>query len=147
MNVRKSVVATVSAMLLLGGMAANAKNSGGYVKDVAEGSLKANHGMTLCTAAINSDGTVAGGQHVNKNNTARTSIGQYEVSFFKPCNDVRASEGFMRFVQIDALDDTFVVPAACITADRNGDKSAIYIFCSDFDGNPIDVSFFLQVSR
>lgn len=147
MNVRKSVVATVSAMVLMGSLAAHGSDNGGYAKDVAEGSLKSNHGMTLCTAAINSDGTVAGGQHVNKNDTARTSIGQYEVAFFKPCNDVRASQGFMRIMQVDALDDTFVVPAVCSTADRNGNKAAVYIFCSDLDGNPIDVSFFLHVSR
>jgi hypothetical protein len=117
--------------------------------DVPAGSLNANSARGLCTAAINSDGTVAGGQFVNKNpaETRRISPGTYEVDFRNPCNNITAARGWARYVQPDTLQIGFLPPRICTTADRAGDASSVYIECYDTNGVLTDTSFFLTITR
>lgn len=132
--------------------AAFADNNGGEVApmDAAVGSLRANFGNAVCTAAINSDGTVAGGASVNTNalETQRLGAGTYEVDFKIPCNDVRAISGFARHVQVDTLQAGSAPPIVCTTADRGGDISSVWVQCySVTTGLGADTSFFLTVTR
>lgn len=131
--------------------AAFADNNGGEFApaDAAVGSLKANFGNAVCTAAINSTGTVAGGASVNLNaaQTQRISAGTYEVDFKNPCQDVRAASGFARYVQVDTLTFGSAPPITCTTADRAADISSIWVQCWDQTGALADTSFFLTVTR
>ena len=119
------------------------------VRDMPPDSLLPNSGHCICTAAINSDGTVAGGHRVNPNpaETQRLYTGNYEVDFKKPCLDVRAKLGYMRILQVDTLTTGVTDPVFCTTADRAGDYSSVYVICFDADGNEADTSFFLMITR
>jgi len=124
-------------------------DNGGEGMDAPVGSLGNGGGAALCTAAINSDGTVAGGRYVNKNaaETRRLGPGNYEVDFFAPCNNITAARGYMRYVQVDTLQVSTTPAVFCTTADRAGDPSSIWLLCYDFNGVPTDVSFFLVITR
>ena len=144
-----------STLTVLGLCAATAGFNSAFADDnngpaaaVPAGSLKANHGQVLCTAAISADGTVAAGQHVNKSafQTRRLSIGTYEVDFKQPCGNVTAAKGFARWVQVDTL-TTGTAAGSCTTADRAGDASSVWVQCINAVGGLADQSFFLFVAR
>ena len=77
-----------------------------------------NRGHVLCTAAINSDGTKAGGNTVAS--STRLRLGQYQVTFKAPCTTVTATNGWMRVVQVDTLTTGALPAISCTTADRSG---------------------------
>ena len=146
------IIAIIMSVFFLFSFAlAQDRNLGDEVEalDVIPGSLNANNARGLCTAAINSDGTVAGGQFVNKNTaeTRRISPGTYEVDFRNPCNNITAARGWARYIQVDTLGVGWLPPRICTTADRSGDASSVYVECYDTDGVLTDTSFFLTITR
>ena len=118
---------------------------------VPVGSVPANQGQVLCTAAINSNGTVAGGLHVVRNplRTKRLAVGQYQVAFGRPCQDVRAIRGFLRWVQPDTHTIGTIAPGpVCVTADRVGVRNAVWVDCfNPTTGLRMDTNFSLFVAR
>jgi hypothetical protein len=107
-------------------------------------------GVVFFTAAINSDGTVASCFHCNTAQTFKLSTGAYQVDFGQ---DIRANNGFSRWVQPDTL-TTGSENAWCNTADRGGDVNAVFVNCQTTGGpgsmgnsKPVDTSFFLFVAR
>lgn len=140
-------VSLTAALLSLAAVAG--PNDGTGAKDAPAGSLPGNHGQVLCTAAINSDGTVAGGQHVKLAGTSRlggAGVGNYQVEFFAPCTNIVASRGWARWVQADTL-ATGTTIGYCTTADRAGNINAVFVTCRDAAGVALDTSFFLFVAR
>lgn len=122
-------------------------NGGAAAADAAVGSLNANQGEVFCTAAVNSDGTLASstaGSFVQS--SGHVGLGQYEVFFKKPCNKITAAEGFARFVQVDTL-TTGTTSGYCATADRATGANGVWINCFDGTGAAADRSFFLFVTR
>jgi len=108
----------------------------------ATGAIPATHGQVWYTAAINSDGSVAGCLNCNRTNTIHLGTGLYQVGF---AGNVTAAAGFSRWVQADTLQVGSEV-AFCNTADRSGLATAVFINCNNVSG-PVDVSFFLFVAR
>jgi len=108
---------------------------------------KATKGKVKCTAAINSDGTVAQCFLCNRDpaETRRITTGQYEVAFSGVCSNVTANLGFSRWVQPDTLGTAFT-DAYCTTADRAGDPTSIFVGCKNASGF-VDTSFFLFVAK
>lgn len=149
--VHKVALAAFLAAILPASAALADDNTGGELApmDAAVGSLRPNFGNAVCTAAINSTGTVAGGASVNLNalETRRLGVGNYEVDFRNPCQDVRAVSGFARHIQIDTLTSGSAPPIVCTTADRAGDISSVWVVCYDLTGAPADTSFFLTITR
>ncbi len=75
-----------------------------------------NQGHILCTAAINSDGTIASGDHLNKTTTGAgtylIATGEYQVAFLYPCGTPTANNGWMRIAQVDTLTTGTIVGAS-----------------------------------
>lgn len=117
----------------------------------ATGALLPNYGHIMCTAAINSTGTVAGGFLVNRDVTKTGKVtgftGAYQVSFAYPCVNITAARGWSRFVQVDTLATGQINGVSCTTADRSGDVNGVFVQCTDGTGNPVDTSFFLNVMK
>lgn len=111
------------------------------------GSASSNHGHFVCTAAIRSNGTVFSGDYVNTGQTTHLATGQYQVGFNAPCPDVRIALGWFRVVQPDTLTIGTLPAVTCVTADRYGVSSAVWVECYGQNGQPMDVSFTLSVSR
>lgn len=142
---------------------ASADNNGGAVSrnNVTPGSLGNSQGQVLCTAAINSDGTVAGGLHVTNNplgSTGRATgepVGRYQVQFGSTaCGGadpagITAARGFWRWVQPDTLQiGTLNPPVICSTADRASDVHAVWVECrAAGTGDLTDASFMLFLAR
>ncbi|MEM9300489.1 MAG: hypothetical protein AAGE01_00165 [Pseudomonadota bacterium] len=122
--------------------------TGAVSKDVTPGSIPSSTGQVLCSAAMNSDGTVGGGLSVDTGRTQRLDVGIYEVIFRGfSCRDIRASRGYYRWLQVDTLTTSFEDPAICTTADRADRINGVYVACFDLNGNPVDTSFFLFVGK
>ena len=110
----------------------------------------ASHGVVFATAGINADGTIANGFNVNKTTTLHLTTGTYQVGFANFGNGaITANNGYWRWVQPDTLTiDT--LQAYCITADRVGVTTAIWVECYGWNGTavvPTDTSFFLYVAH
>ncbi|MBS0471516.1 MAG: hypothetical protein JSR60_10625 [Proteobacteria bacterium] len=122
---------------------------GGMLKAMAApaGSASSNHGHFVCTAAIHSNGSVYSGEYVNGGQTMHLATGQYQVAFNAPCPDVRIALGWFRVVQPDTLTIGTLPAVTCITADRYGVASAVWVECYGQNGQPMDASFTLSVSR
>ena len=138
---------TLIASLLVAGSVlmstgAFAQSANGAKSPDAPAPLFATHGQVWYTAAVNSDGTVAGCLGCNRASTTRLSLGNYQVAF---AGNITALAGFSRWVQADTL-TTGTEVAFCNTADRSGLISAVFVNCSNAAG-PVDVSFFLFVAR
>jgi hypothetical protein len=101
------------------------------------------NGKVKCTAAVNEDGTLAGGKHVVS--ATRLNPGQYALSFEKPCTDITAANSWSRWVQVDTL-GTGSSDAYCTTADRSGDPNGVYVQCQNLLGSA-DTSFFIFVAK
>ncbi|MGR8933684.1 MAG: hypothetical protein ACU837_04750 [Gammaproteobacteria bacterium] len=129
-----------------------AANDGGTAPlSVAPGSLRANHGQVLCTAAINDDATVAGGLHViidPAQTKQAEGVGTYQVAFSGPCRGaITAKNGWARWVQVDTLQTGSIHGVFCTTADRSGVKNAVWVECVNNAGDRVNTSFFLFVAR
>jgi len=108
----------------------------------------ATKGKVKCTAAINSDGTVARCFKCNQDplQTRRLGPGEYEVAFAGlGCTNITADRGFSRWVQADTL-GTGSLDAYCTTADRAGDPNSVFVACQNA-GGLVDTSFFLFIAR
>jgi hypothetical protein len=113
------------------------------------------------TAAVNSDGSVAGCFGCKTANTHRVAVGRYIVDFGQ---NVQAVNGWSRWVQPDTLQTGQVGcpggtctdgPGAwCTTADSAADSNAVWVNCQH-PGGPgsqgksdfFDTSFFVFVAR
>jgi len=111
-----------------------------------------NSGHAVCTAAIGADGEVVGGNNVSRllapqALTQRLAQGNYQVSFDAPCQDVRSSQGWMRFVQVDTLTVGNWPSVTCTVADRLNMPSAVFVACFNSYGQFTDAPFTLMVTR
>lgn len=116
------------------------------VRPAAVTGLLANHGQVLCTAAINSDASIAGGLDVAS--AAAEGTGSYQVLFGGACaGTITAANGFARFVQVDTLTTGSITDVSCTTADRSGAVNGVFVECVNSAGTPVNTSFFLFVTR
>jgi len=119
----------------------------------ATSSQIANHGHFVCTAAINSNGSVFSGEYVNAAQTQRLSTGTYQVMFNTsgdaPCGDVRISTGWYRVCQPDTLTIGTLPARSCIVADRccQSTNAGVWVQIYDANGILVDTPFTLSVSR
>jgi hypothetical protein len=104
-------------------------------------------GVVFKTAAINTDGSVAGCFRCDRTHTLHLGTGEYQVAFDEL---VTANQGWSRWVQVDTLSGGSE-NAWCTTADRVGDADAIYVQCQHEGGAGnsvlVDTSFFIFVAR
>jgi hypothetical protein len=145
----KTGVIAIGFVTCFGGFNAFAANNGGDMSEasVPIGSLKANGGDVVCTAAVNNDGTLASSRSGSfVQSSTRLGLGQYQVLFNTPCGNVTAANGFARFVQVDTL-TIGTTDGSCQTANRSGAINGVWINCSNSAGIPADRSFFLFVTR
>jgi hypothetical protein len=124
--------------------------------DITPGSAQPTRGVVFFTAAINSNGSVAGCFGCDATKTTRVAVGRYIVDFGQ---NVQAIRGWSRWVQPDTLQTGIVGPinnpgAWCTTADSAADSNAVWINCqhsggpgSQGDAAFFDTSFFLFVAR
>lgn len=139
----KYLVGTTGLVLSIGAMG---QNDAGYASEnLAVGSAQDNRSHFLCTAAVNSDGTRAGGGTVAS--TSHITTGQYQVVFKAPCTNITAKNGWARVVQVDTLTTGAIAGVSCTTADRSGQPNGVFVFCHSHTGVPTDTSFFLFVAR
>ncbi len=105
-------------------------------------------GAVLCTAAVNSTGTLAG--KFGAKSVTHLGTGLYQVEFAGgACGaNVQAVKGHMRWLQVDTLTTGSITGGVrCTTADRVGVVSAIFVECEDAGGTAVDTSFFLFIAR
>lgn len=134
-------VATSAAIFSAGAFAAD---NGERALDIS--AVAPNQGQVLCTAAVNSTGTLAGG--VNATSATLLTTGEYQVVFGGPCGaDVRAISGWARWVQVDTLTTGSIADVSCTTADRLGVINGIWVECTNSAGTLVNTSFFLAVAR
>jgi hypothetical protein len=143
-SLAKSLMFGAVGMVMTAGVLAD-DNGGMGAYDAAPNSLQDNRGNILCTAAINSTGTKAGGAMVLS--SARSGVGTYQIQFKAPCNAIQAARGYARMVQPDTLTDGTLPARTCTTADRAGAPNGVFVSCSDGAGAAADTSFFLFVLR
>jgi hypothetical protein len=115
--------------------------------DAPVGSLAPNQAHFLCTAAINSTGTIAGGNFVDPARTFKLGTGRYQVGFLAPCPNVQIANGWFRVIQPDTLNNSVMPDRSCYVADRFGVASALFIECFDHNGSDANTSFTVSVSR
>lgn len=138
---------TLIALLLLAVPSFAGNNGREYDADVQVLLGQPTIGVVKYTAAINADGSVANCFGCNRSvaETRRISAGTYEVDF---TGDIRATLGWSRWVQVDTLSiGSIGGNVNCTTADRLGDVSSIWVFCTNSNGLAQDTSFFLFVAR
>ena len=135
MNAMRMVSALGGALVLTASFAVFADNNGGPVtQDAAPGSLQQNLSASLCTAAINSDGTIAGGVNTLISATFLGG-GSYEVIFKGACSkNITAAAGWARFVQVDTLTTGSIGDIKCTTADRAGNPAGVWVNCTNGAG-------------
>jgi hypothetical protein len=96
---------SLAAGLVPGLALAQQNGPGGPVPaNAAVGSLAVNGGRILCTAAINSDGTIAttlAGSFIKAPDGVK--VGTYQVGFKGPCGNIQIQNGWFRIVQPDTL--------------------------------------------
>lgn len=141
----KCLVGTAGLVLSMGAMG---QNDGGYAPaDLPVGSANNVLGHTLCTAAINTNGTRAGGASVLSSLQLPGLVGQYQVIFKPPCQNITARNGWARHVQVDTLTTGAIAGVSCTTADRAGQVNGVFVFCHNHLGVATNTSFFLFVLR
>jgi len=139
----KCLVGTAGLVFSMGAMG---QNDGGYAPaDLPVGSAQDNRGHFLCTAAINSNGSRAGGNTVAS--STRLGVGTYQVIFRAPCTNILARNGWARVVQVDTLTTGSLPAISCTTADRAGNPNGVFVICFNSAGATADTSFFLFVAR
>jgi hypothetical protein len=140
---------------LASGLALAANGPSGPVPTNAPvGSLENNGGRILCTAAINSNGSIATEVEDSFIDPATTlkapdgvKVGTYQVGFKGPCANVQIANGWFRLVPPDTLTFGTLPARSCTVADRFNVHNAVWIQCFDHNGNLVDTSFTLSVSR
>lgn len=137
----------LAAMLAGAGAMAGPNDGGVAPANLPAGSAPFNHGQILCTAAMNSDGTVAGGSNVNTASTFWLATGSYQVVFQGACTNITAARGWARIVQVDTLTTGAIGDVKCTTADRAGNINGVFVYCTNGAGTTVDTSFFLFVLR
>jgi hypothetical protein len=146
---------SLAAGLVPGLALAQQNGPGGPVPaNTVVGSLAVNGGRILCTAAINSNGTIAttlAGSFIDTATTLKApdgvKVGTYQVGFKGPCGNVQIANGWFRLVQPDTLTFGTLPARSCTVADRFNVHNAVWIQCFDHHGNLVDTSFTLSVSR
>lgn len=148
-HTKKSLAALAVSGLLIAFAANAASDNGVATQNATAGSLQPTHGSSLCTAAINSTGTIASGMHVLPAQTRRVGVGAYQVTFAagSPCAPATAASGHSRWVQIDTLTIGSHAAGSCTTADRAGIPNGVWVQCYSATGIAKDTSFFLFVAR
>jgi hypothetical protein len=152
------LASTVIASSLLLGMAiglfpgaASAIDNNTVANPPITSGLAPNQGHVLCTAAINSNGTIATKLSVNScidpTKTIKLGIGTYVVAFTPPCSNIQIANGWFRLVQRDTLTTGTLPAGSCTVADRGDVPSALFIQCYDQRGNLSNTSFTVSVSR
>lgn len=117
------------------------------------GSIAPNEGHFLCTAAINSNGTIAthlfgaSFDFIDSTRTFKLLTGRYQVGFKGPCANVQIANGWFRLVQPDTLAGGVLGARYCNVANRDGVPSALFIECFNNAGIDTDTSFTVSVSR
>jgi hypothetical protein len=134
-----------AGVVLSAGALAQTNGGAEYPLDVPIGSLKFNIADVLCTAALNSNGSTAGGETVA--GSTRLGVGTYQVTFKKPCQNITAKNGWARMVHPDTHTFGSLPSVNCTTADRAGVPNAIWVACYNAAGAPADTSFGLFVLR
>lgn len=146
MNAKQIVSALGGVVLLSASAAVFADSNGGRSAENAPvGSLATTSGAPLCRAAINSDGTIAGGGGTLTSAT-KLGTGQYEVIFKGRCLNVTATNGFTTWIQPHTF-TTGTMNAYCIGADRAGNPNGIFVHCYGVGGTQADASFFIKVEK
>ena len=146
MNARKMVSALGGTFLLAASFAVVAQANGGRsAEDAPVGSIPILSGAPLCRAAINSDGTIAGGGGTLAS-TAKLGTGQYEIVWKGRCVNVTAANGFSTWIQTHTFRDSSV-NAYCNAADRSGVPNGTYVNCYSGNNVATDVSFFIRVEK
>ena len=144
--------AIIAGLLLPAAALAQDNNGAGFrPADAGVGTLAPNQAHFLCSAAINSNGTIATrlvGSFINGPPlTVRLSLGTYQVSFNGPCANVQIANGWFRVIQPDTLTTGSLPARSCTVADRGGVPSAVFIQCFNNAGTLTDTSFTVSVSR
>jgi hypothetical protein len=105
---------------------------------------------TVCTAAINPDGTIAttigSYAHIDKKNTTRSGVGGYIIAFNGPCADVAVEHGGFRTIQRDTRGVASFAPGYCTVQD-DGPAGQLFVQCFDPGGNLQNATFTVSVSR
>jgi hypothetical protein len=138
----KYLVGTAALVLSMGAMG---QNEGYATQDLPVGSANNVLGHILCTAAINSNGTRAGGASVASSTSL--GVGTYQVIFRPPCQNITARNGWARIVQVDTLTTGSISGVSCTTADRAGNIHGVFVLCTNAAGALVNTSFFLFVLR
>jgi len=126
-------------------VAAGSQSYNGDVRPQAVTLGQATRGVVFATAAINSNGTVANCFTCNRATTFRLGTGIYQVGFNQ---NVQATNGWSRWLQVDTLTTGSISNVSCTTADRAGLTSGVFVLCSNNStGATEDTSFFLFVAR
>lgn len=141
----KLLIGTAGLVLSMGAMGQNNGNYG--AEDLPVNTANSVLGHVLCTAAINSNGTKAGGSTVLSSTQLAGFPGAYQVIFKPPCQNITAKLGWARIVQVDTLTTGQVTGVSCTTADRAGQPHGVFVFCTNDAGVPTNTSFFLFVLR
>ena len=146
MNAQKIVSALGGTFLLAASFAAVAQVNGGRsAEDAPVGSIPIASGAPLCRAAINSNGTIAGGGGT-LTSAANLGTGFYEVIWKGRCLNVTAANGFSTWIQTHTF-TTGAVNAYCTAADRAGNPNGTFVACYSGNNVPTDVSFFIRVEK
>jgi hypothetical protein len=144
LSLTKTLIVTLGLVINAGALADD--NGGVTTDNLTPGSAADNRGQILCTGAINSDGTKAGGTNVAS--STWLGAGNYEVVFKGPCaGNITAVKGWSRFVQPDTLTTGNNPAVFCTTADRAGIINGVFVRCTDGAGTATDTSFFINVLR
>jgi len=128
----------------------NGAANNGAAAPLGVGTAALNAGRILCTAAINSNGTIATtlvGSFIVPGTTSRFGPGLYQVGFKGPCSNVQSINGWFRIVEPDTLTTGSTGPRYCTVADRAGNPAGVFVECFNSTGGFADTSFTLSVSR
>lgn len=142
MNAKQIVSALGVGLMLSASAAVFADDNGGRSsQDAAVGSLTTGSvQVRTCRAAINSNGTIAGGQAV----ASATYLGAnaYEVIFKAPCTNITSAQGWTHWVQVHTLQiNSIPAGTTCTLADRAGNANGVFVLCT------APTSFFLSVEK
>jgi hypothetical protein len=100
-------------------------------------------GIPFKTAAINSNGTIA--SCFRCVSAVSLGGGSYQVIFDE---NVQATNGWSRWLQVDTLTTGSISNVSCTTADRAGNVKGVFVLCTAGNtGVSTPTSFFLFVAR
>jgi hypothetical protein len=102
-------------------------------------------GIPFKTASINADGSIASCFRCVVSALRFGTSGDYQVIFDE---NVQATNGWSRWLQVDTLTTGSISNISCTTADRAGNVNGVFVLCTA--GNTrvsTPTSFFLFVAR